>query len=279
MSKMYLLGAGPGDPDLLTVKAARILRKADVVLYDRLVSPEVLLLAKAGAELIYVGKREGEQEAAQQAIFDLMLKFARAGKIVVRLKAGDACVFGRGGEEWLFLAQHGIEVELIPGVSSALAAPALAGIPLTYRGLARGFAVVTGHTKTRQPELSDFSAVCWDDYARVDTLVILMGVKQRAGIALELIRAGRPADEPAAFIERSTTPDERVIETTLGEVASGRVEVESPAVFVVGAVAALRAERVGQVGRRQPAGRLAIGPAAVANRRAGYHPAPHEVPR
>jgi uroporphyrin-III C-methyltransferase len=238
VSKVYLIGAGPGDPDLLTVKAERILRQVDVVLYDRLVGPEVLLLAKPEAELIYAGKQEGEQENMQQVIFDLMLSYARAGKTVARLKGGDACVFGRGGEEWRFLARHAIEVEVIPGVSSALAAPALAGVPLTFRGLARGFAVVTGHSS---------GAIRWEDYARVDTLVVLMGVHERDRIAQALICAGRPAHEPAVFVERSTTPQERVIETTLGEVAAGAVAVESPAVFVMGAVAALRAELVAAV--------------------------------
>lgn len=236
MSKVYLVGAGPGDPDLVTVKALRVLRMADVVLYDRLVSAEVLALVNPEAELIYVGKHEGEQEGTQQLIFELMLEFAAAGRRVVRLKGGDACVFGRGGEEWLHLARHGIEVEVVPGISSALAAPALAGVPLTYRGVSRGFAVVTGHC------CAAGDSACWEDYARVDTLVVLMGVKERAGIARALIGAGRRADEPAVFIERATTPEERVIDTTLGEVAAGVVEVESPSVFVIGAVAALRAE-------------------------------------
>ena len=235
MSKVYLIGAGPGDPDLLTVKAHRALQRVDVVLYDRLVSAEVLAIANPSAELIYVGKHEGEQETVQQAIFDLMLDRARAGNSVARLKGGDACVFGRGGEEWLHLARNGVEVEVIPGVSSALAAPALAGVPLTYRGVSRGFAVVTGHCTGRDP-------VDWAAYSRVDTLVILMGVKDRAHIARSLIRAGRRRDEPAVFIERATTADELIRDTTLGEVAAGEVEVESPAVFVIGAVAALRAE-------------------------------------
>jgi uroporphyrin-III C-methyltransferase len=233
---VYLVGAGPGDPDLLTVKAQRVLRSVDVVLYDRLVSPEVVALANPEAELVYVGKHEGEQAGTQQRIFELMLEFACAGKTVARLKGGDACVFGRGGEEWLLLARHGIEVEVIPGISSALAAPALAGVPLTYRGVSRGFAVVTGHC------CAAGNAACWEDYARVDTLVVLMGVKERANIARALIEAGRRADEPAVFIERATTPGERVVDTTLGDVAAGGVEVESPAVFVIGAVAALRAK-------------------------------------
>jgi uroporphyrin-III C-methyltransferase len=235
VSKVYLIGAGPGDPELLTVKAARVLGQADVVLYDRLVGPETLLLAKPGAELVYVGKREGEQEGTQRAIFELMLSFAHADKMVARLKGGDAFVFGRGGEEWLYLARHGVEVEAIPGVSSALAAPALAGVPLTCRGMAHGFAVVTGHA---------CDAIRWEDYACVDTLVVLMGVNERARIAGELIRAGRSPVEPAIFIERSSTPEERAVEATLGEVASGAIEVESPAVFVTGAVVALRSELI-----------------------------------
>ncbi len=153
--KVYLIGAGPGDPDLLTVKAQRILRSAKVVLYDRLVSPEVLLTASPEAELIYVGKHEGEQEQTQQVIFDLMLERALQGQTVVRLKGGDPCVFGRAGEEWLMLVRSGIEVEVIPGVSSALAAPLLAGVPLTFRGLSRGFAVVTGHCAGRRRLLAE----------------------------------------------------------------------------------------------------------------------------
>jgi uroporphyrin-III C-methyltransferase len=235
MSKVYLMGAGPGDPELLTVKALRILRAADIVLYDRLVSAEVLALANPAAELIYVGKHEGEQESTQQLIFELLLQHARAGKTVARLKGGDPCVFGRAGEEWLSLARNGIEVEIVPGVSSALAAPELAGVPLTYRGLSHGFAVVAGHC-------AGAGGVDWRDYARVDTLVILMGVQERAHIARALIRAGRRADEPAVFVERSSTPEERVVDTTLGAVAAGGVEVEAPAVFVIGAVAALRTE-------------------------------------
>jgi uroporphyrin-III C-methyltransferase len=235
MSQVYLVGAGPGDPDLLTVKAARILRDAEVVLYDRLVSPEVLAVASPDAELVYVGKHEGEQESTQKLILDLMLEHVRCGHRVVRLKGGDGCVFGRAGEEWMALARAGIDVEVVPGISSALAAPALAGIPLTFRNVSRGFAVVTGHCAGREE-------VDWRDWARIDTLVVLMGVKNRVAIANALIEAGRHAGEPAAFVERASTAEQRVIETTLGQVAAGAVEVEAPAVFVVGAVAALRAE-------------------------------------
>jgi uroporphyrin-III C-methyltransferase len=231
---VYLVGAGPGDPDLLTVKALRVLQTADVVLYDRLVSDQILALIPRTAEAIYAGKFEGEQEQIQQFIFDLLLAYGHAGRTVVRLKGGDPMVFGRGGEEWLKLTQAGVPVEVIPGVSSALAVPALAEIPVTFRGKADGFAVVTGHLRPEGGEID------WSKYARVDTLVILMGVKHRARIAAELVTCGRPANTPVAFIERGSTPEQRVIETTLGDVAAGRVAVSNPAVWVSGEVVRFR---------------------------------------
>lgn len=231
--KVFLIGAGPGDPDLLTVKAARVLAHCDVVLHDRLVSADILQLARPGAELIYVGKHEGEQDRVQNRIFDLLLRHAQAGKVVVRLKGGDPLVFGRGAEEWALAREHGIEVELVPGVTSAISAPGLAGIPLTYRGISQSFAVITGHCK-------EGLAQNWADYARVDTLVILMGVKNREYIAQALTNAGRAPDEPAAFIERATSEQQRIVITTLREIASGRVAVENPAVFVVGNVVRVR---------------------------------------
>lgn len=231
--KVFLTGAGPGDPELLTVRAVRVLQAADVVLYDRLVSAEVLAVANPEAEFIYAGKSEGEQEQVQQWINEQLLAHARAGKLVVRLKGGDPLVFGRGAEEWRFLVENGVEVEEVPGLSSAYAAPGGAGIPLTFRGISRAFAVVTGRCENGAP-------TDWSRYAAVDTLVILMGVRGRAGIAQALIDAGRPAAEPVAFIERSTTDRERVIVCTLEEVASGLTEVESPAVFVAGEVVHLR---------------------------------------
>jgi uroporphyrin-III C-methyltransferase len=234
LSKLYLIGAGPGDPELLTLKAARVLKQCDVVLYDRLVSAEILRLARPDAERIYVGKHEGEQETKQEKIFDLILRHTRAGKTVGRLKGGDPLVFGRGAEEWALALEHGIDVELVPGVSSAVAVPGLANIPLTYRGVSRSFAVVTAHCHEGQEQE-------WARYAQVDTLVVLMGVKNREFVAQSLIAAGRSADEPAAFIERGTLPDERIVESTLGAVAAGEVEAASPAVFVIGEVVRLRA--------------------------------------
>jgi uroporphyrin-III C-methyltransferase len=233
LGKLYLIGAGPGDPELLTMKAARIIGECDVLLYDRLVSPGVLKFAKPAAELIYVGKHEGEQEKTQQQIFDLILQHARAGKSVGRLKGGDPMVFGRGGEEWALAKSHGIDTVLVPGVSSAIGVPAVAGIPLTYRQISNAFAVITAHRQQG-------SAGEWEKYVQIDTLVILMGVKNRAAIAQSLIAAGRRPSDPVAFIQNGTLPTERVVETTLSEVAAGRVEVGSPAVFVIGAVVKLR---------------------------------------
>lgn len=229
---IYLVGGGPGDPELLTVKALRILQSADVVLYDRLISAEVLACINPHAELIDVGKEEGQQCEVQRRIVPMLIDYAARFDRVVRLKSGDPMVFARGGEELTELVTAGCDVEVIPGISSALAAPILAGIPLTYRGIARSFAIATGHGK--DGVLQDWSA-----YAKVDTLIILMGIKGRAEIATALIEAGRPPDQPVAFIERASTPTERRVFAKLGEVAEGCVEVESPAVWISGEVVGL----------------------------------------
>lgn len=231
--KLYLIGAGPGDPELLTLKAARILSECDVVLYDRLVTQEVLAFARPDAQLTYVGKHAGEQSDTQEKIFELIRNHALAGRTVGRLKGGDPLVFGRGGEEWALAVEHGIEVELVPGVSSALAVPGLAGIPLTYRGVAQSFAVITGHCQEGRTER-------WSKYVAVDTLVVLMGVKNREFIARALIAAGRDRYQPVAFVQRGSMPGEAIVESTLNRVASG-IAVESPTVFVIGEVVRLRA--------------------------------------
>lgn len=232
--KLYLIGAGPGDPELLTLKAARCLALCDVILYDRLVNRKILDFARGDALCIDVGKHQGEQEHAQSRILGLIREYAGAGKVVGRLKGGDPLVFGRGGEEWAFALKLGIDVELIPGVSSAIALPGLAGIPLTYRKVSQSFAVVTGHCH-------EGKAQEWERYADVDTLVILMGVRNRAFIAQSLIAAGRDPNEPVAFVERGTLPGELIVQSTLREVAAGVVEVHSPSVFVIGNVVAVRA--------------------------------------
>jgi uroporphyrin-III C-methyltransferase len=233
MGTVYLVGAGPGDPDLLTVKALGAIQAADVVLHDRLVGDGVLDLIPKGVQTIPVGKTAGTQDETQRRILWLMVAHARQGRTVVRLKGGDPFIFGRGSEEWEYLSGYHIPVEVVPGITSALAAPALAGIPLTHRGVASSFAVVTGH-------LADGPTDQWTDYAHIDTLVVLMGAAHRSRIAVSLMAAGRPPDQPAAFIERATTSQERVIVTTLEGIASGYVEVEPPAVLVVGDVVAIR---------------------------------------
>lgn len=230
-----MIGAGPGDPELLTLRAVRALGESDVVLYDRLVDTRSLAHARPDAEVIYVGKHHGQQERTQAEIFTLIEDRARDGKIIARLKGGDPLVFGRGAEEWALALACGLEVELIPGVSSAIAVPGLAGIPLTYRRLSQNFAVITGHCH-------EGAALEWKRYAGIDTLVILMGVKNRSFIAASLIGAGRSPDEPVAFVERGTTSAEGFVESTLGNVAAGAVAVHNPAVFIVGEVVRLRRE-------------------------------------
>ncbi len=234
--RVWIVGAGPGDPELLTLKAVRALHAADVVLYDRLVSAAVLERIGGRAERVFVGKNHGEQEGVQTEIMALLLQHARAGKTVVRLKGGDPFVFGRGAEEWAWLHKHGIPVEIVPGISSSLAVPALAGVPLTFRGVARNFAVLTGHRAI----LEDSTPADWVTCARVDTLVVLMGVGERREIAAELIQAGRTPTTPCAFIERGSTPAERVVITDLQTVAAGQAEVQAPAVWVIGEVVRVR---------------------------------------
>ena len=205
-----------------------------MVLYDRLVDSRTLSHARPDAEIIYVGKHHGQQEHTQAEIFALIEEQARYGKIIARLKGGDPLVFGRGAEEWALAIQCGMQVELIPGVSSAISVPGLAGIPLTYRRLSQSFVVITGHCH-------EGVALEWARYAGIDTLVILMGVHNRAFIAQALISAGRSPNEPVAFVERGSTDTEKVVESTLDEVASGSVTVHNPAVFVIGEVVRLRA--------------------------------------
>jgi uroporphyrin-III C-methyltransferase len=234
-STIYLVGAGPGRADLLTLRAARILSEADVVLYDRLVSAEVLAMARPGALVVDAGKEHGRQEETQARILVQLDSFARRYRNVVRLKGGDPCIFGRGAEEWLWLSERGWNVEVVPGISSALAVPELAGIPPTCRGAARSFAVVTGHACGEdEPD--------WTALARVDTLIIVMGVARRAQIAKRLIEAGRNPGQPVAFIENGTLALERVVTSDLETVAAGGVAVGNPAVIVVGEVVRVRRE-------------------------------------
>ncbi len=227
MGKVYLVGGGPGDPDLLTIKAYKLLQSADVVLYDALVNKDILNITRPDCLKIYVGKRDSRHTLPQEEINELLYKFAGVYDKIVRLKGGDPFVFGRGGEELLFLRERGVEVEVVPGITSAVAAPSSALIPITHRELASSFAVITGHPNR---------GINWADFVKVDTLIILMGVKNRQKIARDLIEAGRDPDQPVAFIEKATTTDQREVFTTLRELSQNPPEVNTPAVMVVGEV-------------------------------------------
>jgi uroporphyrinogen III methyltransferase/synthase len=246
---VYLVGAGPGDPGLLTRRGAKLLARADVVLHDRLVSPAVLDLVSPSAQLIDVGKDPdapaGSGAMRQEEIARLLVLHGRSSAVVVRLKGGDPFVFGRGGEEAEALAEAGIPFEVVPGVTSAFAAPAAAGIPVTQRGVASSVTVVTG----RVGEPGGEGVPDWEALARAGgTLVILMGMTTRGAIAEALMRGGRSPETPAAVIERATTGSQRVARTTLAGLAA--VDLGSPAVIVVGPVVALAASPPGDAAAR-----------------------------
>jgi len=235
---VYLVGAGPGDPGLMSARALELISLADVVLYDRLIPEGALDGARADAELVFVGKEGGGASADQQQIEELLLEHARAGRTVVRLKGGDPFVFGRGGEEALALRAAGIPFEVVPGVTAGIAAPAYAGIPVTQRGLASAVALVTGH---EDPAKGD-SDLDWRALAAFPgTLVLYMGVARIAQIAGALIAAGRPASEPAAVVQAGTLPGQRTVQAPLGELARAVADagVKPPAVTVVGPVSEL----------------------------------------
>jgi len=245
--KVYLVGAGPGHPDLLTVKAYRLVGEADVIVYDRLVQEECVAHARKTAERIYMGKMPGRHDSRQAEINDILVRKALAGNMVVRLKGGDSLLFSRGGEEAEYLADRGIRFEFIPGVTSALAAPAAAGIPATHRDLSRSYCVITGHERddTGQSMAHDWAAL-----ARIDTLAVLMGVKNLDRIAASLMEHGKPPDTPAAVVQMAYWPGERVLFAPLADIASRSREegIGPPAVLLVGNVVGTHA-RLAQVHR------------------------------
>jgi uroporphyrin-III C-methyltransferase len=231
---VYIVGAGPGDPELITVKGLACLRRAAVVLYDRLVAPELLAEAPAEAELIDVGKAPRKQRRSQAEINELLVAKANAGLAVVRLKGGDPFVFGRGGEECQALAEAGVSYEVVPGVSSAVAVPAYAGIPVTHRDYASSFTVVTGHSADED------SGVDWAGLPTTGTLVCLMGVEHLPEIARRLQALGRAPETPAAVIGWGTTGRQTVVAGTLADIAERAASVEAPATIVIGEVVGLR---------------------------------------
>ncbi|WP_137284219.1 uroporphyrinogen-III C-methyltransferase [Halorussus salinisoli] len=238
----YLVGAGPGDPELLTVKARRLLDEADVVFHDNLVGDDLVETIPDCTSVENVGKRPGGERTPQAEINDLLVREARAGRDVVRLKGGDPTTFGRGGEEAEYLARHGVPFEFVPGVTSAIAAPSAAGIPATHRDHASALAVVTGHEDPTKPD----SAIDWDALASIvsagGTLVVLMGVGRLPDNVAALEDCGVCPDTPVAMVERATLPSERTVTGTLETIVekAQNADVEPPAVTVVGDVVNVR---------------------------------------
>ncbi len=229
--KVYIVGAGPGDPGLLTIKALKVIEQADVVLYDRLVSDGVLGFIPEHVEKVYVGREVGDDTTHQDTTNMLMLKYAREGKKVVRLKGGDPFIFGRGGEEAEFLVEHGIEFEIVPGVTSAIAAPAYAGIPLTHRAYSSSLAIITGHEATKDKHGIDIAGIA----KVVDTLVVLMGISNLKDIVDTLLSNGIAEDTPIAIVEYGTVKDkQRVTISTLKNIVEYARDVRPPAVIVIG---------------------------------------------
>lgn len=235
--KVYLVGAGPGDADLITVRGKELLEKAECVVYDRLINRELLKYVPAGAERIYCGKWSGFHLMKQEDIQEALVDRAEKGKIVVRLKGGDPSIFGRVGEEAELCAEKGIAFEMVPGISSGTAAPAYAGIPLTHRDYSSSVAFVTGHAC--EGSKNGAPGVQWKELARgVDTLVIYMGVKNLSDIREKLLAGGKERTTPVAFIQQGTTAEQKTYTTTLAEAVRKAEEVQltSPAVIVVGEV-------------------------------------------
>ncbi|MDO8473802.1 MAG: uroporphyrinogen-III C-methyltransferase [Dehalococcoidia bacterium] len=237
--KVFLIGAGPGDPGLITVKGLNCVRHADVIVYDHLANQSLLGEARKDAELIYVGKSSAKHTMPQEEINCLLVKLGLAGKYVVRLKGGDPFVFGRGGEEVESLVEAGLEFEVVPGISAAVAVPAYAGIPITHRKVASSFAVITGHEAPGKGE----SSIAWDKLATgVDTLVFLMGVANLGYIVKQLKDNGRPGGTPVAVIREGTLPVQRTVVGTLYDIEErvDKAGIKPPAVIVVGEVVGLR---------------------------------------
>jgi len=236
MGKVYLVGAGPGDPELITVKGLKCIQLADVILYDRLVNKELLEYAKPKAELIYCGKLPDHHSMKQELINQMLVKHAKKGKIVTRLKGGDPFVFGRGGEEAEELAKNHIPFEVVPGITAGIAAPSYAGIPVTHRAYGTSFAFVTGHTKDGKEDIK------WEALASIDTLAIYMGVKNLPSIQKKLLMHGKKGSTPVALINWGTTAVQKTVVTNLSDVIEDakREKISNPSMIIVGEVVRMR---------------------------------------
>lgn len=236
MGKVYLTGAGPGDIELMTVKAARIVKEADMIIYDRLANPKILETAKEGCEMIYVGKQDGKHSVPQDEINEIIYQAALKHEKVVRLKGGDPFVFGRGGEEAIYLYDRDIKFEVIPGITSSISVPAYAGIPVTHRGVTTSFRVVTGH---ESPD-KRISQIEWESFLNDETLVFLMGFHNIGLITRKLMKYGKAKDYPCAVISKGSTPDQKVVVSTLENIVKDSKDMPTPAIIVVGEVVKLR---------------------------------------
>ncbi|HJZ54714.1 MAG TPA: uroporphyrinogen-III C-methyltransferase [Gemmataceae bacterium] len=249
---VYLVGAGPGAPDLITVRGWNLLRRADVVVYDALVHPELIAAARPDAERVYAGKRGYcVGSTLQETINDVLVNRAREGLTVVRLKGGDPCVFGRGGEEAEYLAERGVPFEIVPGVTTAVGACAAASIPLTHRDAGQAVALITGHFDPDSPDC----ALDWAGLARMSNVVVYMGLRHVAKICQRLIAAGMSPDTPAAVVASATLPDQVVMDSPLSQLAAAvrEVGVKAPAVVVIGEAVGHRPKLLGLATTSVPA--------------------------
>ncbi len=235
MGTVYLTGAGPGDIELLTLKAHRVITAADSIIYDRLAKKEILDMAKDGCEFIYVGKEDNRHTLPQEQINEVILEQSKKHNIVVRLKGGDPFVFGRGGEEAIFLKQNGVKYEVIPGVTSAISAPAYAGIPVTHRGVAVSFRVVTGHEAKKEK-----SQINWESFKSDETIVFLMGYHRLEHISSKLIEIGKSPQTPVAVISNGTRANQKVVVSSLQDITKESQGLPTPAMIIVGEVVKLR---------------------------------------
>jgi len=238
MSKVYLTGAGPGDLELMTLKSVRVIKEADIIIYDKLANPEILKMAKESCDFKFVGKEYGKHLIPQEEINEIIYQAALKYENVVRLKGGDPFVFGRGGEEALYLKQRGIKFEIIPGITSSISVPAYAGIPVTNRGYTCSFRVVTGH---EAPNKKD-SQINWESFIADETIIFLMGIHNIRLISKKLIKIGKEPTTPCAVISKGTTNEQKVIVGTLEDIADKAKEIPTPAIIVVGEVVKLREE-------------------------------------